>query len=90
MVPCHSVFDCFRALSRAETVNVPVSLCAADYNVDNRTWPIMWNEFEVVDVQRFRQPDIAHFAAATDATDRLYTHRRAQFAVHHHSLRARR
>jgi hypothetical protein len=35
----------------------------------------MWNEFEVLDVQRFRKPDIAHFAAATDATDRLYTHR---------------
>ena len=39
----------------------------------------MWNEFEVLDVQRFRKPDIMHFAAATDATDRMYTHRRAQF-----------
>ena len=36
---------------------------------------MMWNEFEVVDVQRFRQPDIAQFAAAADATDRIYTHR---------------
>ena len=51
--------------------------CAADYESGEKNWPIMWNEFEVLDVQRFRQPDIKHFAAATDATHRLYTHRHA-------------
>ena len=37
------------------------------------------NEFEVVHVPRFREPDIVQFADAVDVTHRIYTHRFAVF-----------
>jgi hypothetical protein len=63
----------------ASQISWLLSRCTADYGLSRKSWPIVWNEFEVLDMRRFSQPDIKHFAAAVDATHRLYTHRRARF-----------
>jgi len=41
----------------------------------NKGTPMMYNNFEIVDIKRFKQPDIMEFVNAVDATNMIMTHR---------------
>ena len=51
-----------------------------DRRAHNTSFAMSWNEIEIVDVRRFREPDIAGFAEAVDATNHIFDRRRAHVA----------
>ena len=62
-------------LSTLEGIFVVTDVQHCGRRAHNNSFAMTWNEIEIVDVQRFLEPDIAVFTEAVDATNHIFDRR---------------